>query len=207
MQQALYRKAKAEPKYRFYNLYGDLCRADVIENAMAAVLANGGGEGVDGEFPEAYQRSEEAWNTWRDRPQQELKSKTYQPSPVRRVHIPKADGKLRPLGIPTVKDRVVRAAVVSLLMPVFEADFHERSYAYRPKRNAHQAIHAIQQALLSGRQEIINADLPGSFESVVKKIFCSLSSTMPRPHLCPFLVSQPRPCIEKNLSSEPRAFY
>jgi RNA-directed DNA polymerase len=166
LQLALYRKAKAEPKYRFWSLYGELCRADVIELAMRAIARNGGSAGVDGETPEAYLRSDEAWSTWRDNLQQELKSKTYQPGPVRRVHIPKADGKLRPLGIPTVKDRVAQAAMVIVLQPVFEADFHEHSYAYRPKRNAHQALTTIQKALWTGREEVIDADLSGYFDSI-----------------------------------------
>ena len=166
LQQALYRKAKAEPKYRFWSLYGDLCRTDVIELAMSAIARNGGAAGVDGQTPAVYLHSEEAWSLWRDDLQQELKSKTYAPSAVRRVYIPKADGKLRPLGIPTVKDRVVQAAMVILLLPIFEADFHEHSYAYRPKRNAHQALTAIQQALRSGREEIIDADLSGYFDSI-----------------------------------------
>jgi hypothetical protein len=166
LQLALYRKAKAEPKYRFWSLYGDLCRADVIELAMSAIARNGGAAGVDGEVPAVYLQSDEAWASWRDSLQQQLKSKTYEPSPVRRVYIPKADGKRRPLGIPTVKDRVVQAAMVILLLPIFEADFHEHSYAYRPKRNAHQAIAAIRQALMNGREEVIDADLSGYFDSI-----------------------------------------
>lgn len=166
LQLALYRKAKAEPKHRFWSLYGELCRADVIELAMTAIARNGGSAGVDRETPEAYTRSEEAWSSWRDNLQRALQSKTYRPSPVRRVYIPKADGKLRPLGIPTVKDRVVQAAMVIILQPIFEADFHEHSYAYRPKRNAHQAIAAIQKALWSGREEVIDADLSGYFDSI-----------------------------------------
>ena len=128
---------------------------------MSVIARNDGAAGVDGEVPAAYTRNEETRNIWRDALLQELKSKSYKPSAVRRVYIPKADGKQRPLGIPTVKDRVVQAAVVIILLPVFEADFHEHSYAYRPKRNAHQAIEAIKQALLSGRDEVIDADLSG----------------------------------------------
>jgi len=143
-----------------------MCRVDVIETAMRAIAKNDGGAGVDGQTPFVYTRNEEAWNTWRDAVLQELKSKTYKPSPVGRVYIPKADGKLRPLGIPTVKDRVVQAAMMLILMPILEADFHEHSYAYRPGKNARQALQAIEQALLSGRQEIIDADLSGYFDSI-----------------------------------------
>ena len=92
LQQALYRKAKAEPKYRFWSLYGDLCRPDVIELAMSAIARNGGAAGVDGQTPAVYLHSEEAWSHWRDQLQQELKSKTYEPSPVRRVYIPRLTG-------------------------------------------------------------------------------------------------------------------
>lgn len=166
LQLVLYRKAKAEPKYRFYSLYGDLCREDVIETAMRAVARNGGSAGVDGERVQAYMRDDPSWKTWRDSLIGELKSKTYRPSPVRRVWIPKADGKLRPLGIPTVKDRVAQAAMVLILMAIFEADFHPHSYAYRPKKNAHEAMRAIREGLWSGRQEVIDADLSGYFDSI-----------------------------------------
>lgn len=166
LQRTLYHKAKAEPKYRFYSLYGELLRREVLETAMSAVAHNDGAAGVDGQNCSAYTASDEAWNQWRDRLREELCAKQYRPSPVRRVYIPKGDGKQRPLGIPTVKDRVVQAAVLLLLMPIFEADSHEHSYAYRPGRNAHGAMDAIKQALLQGRVEIIDADLSGYFDSI-----------------------------------------
>jgi RNA-directed DNA polymerase len=166
LQRALYRKAKAEPGYRFYSLYGELLRRDIIETAMSAVASNAGAAGVDGQECSAYTRSDEAWPQWRDALLEELRTKTYRVSPVRRVRIPKGDGKTRPLGIPTVKDRVVQTAVALLLLPVWEADSHPQSYAYRPKRNAHQAMDAISQALRSGRTEVIDADLSGYFDSI-----------------------------------------
>jgi len=166
LQRALYCKAKAEPKYRFYSLYGELLRLDVLETAMRAVAANDGAAGVDGQTCSIYTSSEERWEQWRAELLEELRVKGYRPSPVRRVYIPKGDGKQRPLGIPTVKDRVVQAAVTLLLLPILEADSHPNSYAYRPKRNAHGAMDAIKKALLQGRTEIIDADLSGYFDSI-----------------------------------------
>ena len=101
LQRALYRKAKAEPGYRFYSLYGELLRRDVLETAMRAVAGNAGAAGVDGQECSAYTRSDEAWQQWRDSLQEELRTRTYRPKPVRRVRISKGDGKTRPLGIPT----------------------------------------------------------------------------------------------------------
>lgn len=166
LQRTLYCKAKAEPKYRFYSLYGELLRADVLETAMRAVAANDGAAGVDGQTCSIYLSSDERWEQWREELLEELRAKRYRPSPVRRVFIPKGDGKQRPLGIPTVKDRVVQAAVTLLLLPILEADSHPNSYAYRPKRNAHGAMDAIKNALLRGRTEIIDADLSDYFGSI-----------------------------------------
>jgi group II intron reverse transcriptase/maturase len=166
LQRTLYGKAKAEPGYRFYSLYGELLRCDVLETAMSAVAGNAGAAGVDGQECSAYTGSDEAWAQWRDSLLEELRAKRYRPGPVRRVRIPKGEGKTRPLGIPTVKDRVVQTAVALLLLPVWEADSHPHSYAYRPKRNAHQAMDAIKTAILSGRTEVIDADLSGYFDSI-----------------------------------------
>jgi RNA-directed DNA polymerase len=166
LQRTLYRKAKAAPGYRFYSLYGELRRRDLLETAMSAVAKHDGTAGVDGQECSAYTRSDETWQEWRDQLLEELRTKTYRVSPVLRVRIPKGDGKTRPLGIPTVKDRVVQTAVALLLLPVWEADSHPQSYAYRPKRNAHQALEAISRALRSGRTEVIDADLSGYFDSI-----------------------------------------
>jgi len=166
LQRTLYRKAKAEPGYRFYSLYGELLRRDVLETAMSAVASHDGAAGVDGQECSAYTRSDEAWTQWRDQLLEALRTKTYRVSPVRRVRIPKGDGKTRPLGIPTVKDRVVQTAVALVLLPVWEADSHPHSYAYRPKRNAQQAMDAISRSLRSGFTEVIDADLSGYFDSI-----------------------------------------
>ena len=165
LQRTLYRKAKAEPKYRFYSLYGELSRADILEHALVGVTRNGGAAGVDGvELAEVNR--EEKRTQWLGSLAEELRSQRYRPSPVRRVYTPKGDGKVRPLGIPTVKDRVVQAATVMVLLPIFEADMHEHSYAYRPGRNAHQAIEVIAQVLWGKRSEVIDADLSGYFDSI-----------------------------------------
>jgi len=170
LQRALYQKAKAEPKYRFWSLYGELSRTDILQTALSMVARNGGCAGVDGveikdivkESPEEEGKTE----AWLKALAEEIKAKQYRPSPVRRVYIPKADGKKRPLGIPTVKDRVVQAAAVLVLMPIFEADMHEHSYAYRPGRNAHQAMDAIKKGIEAGQFEIIDADLSGYFDTI-----------------------------------------
>lgn len=165
LQRTLYRKAKAEPKYRFYSLYGELSRLDILDHALVRVSHNGGAAGVDGEELAEVNR-EETRAQWLADLAAELKSQRYRPSPVRRVYIPKGEGKVRPLGIPTVKDRVVQAAAVLVLLPIFEADMHAQSYAYRPGRNAHQAIEEIVRSYRSGRTEVIDADLSGYFDSI-----------------------------------------
>ncbi len=165
LQRALYRKAKAEPGYRFYSLYGELCRPDIINTAMVMVAHNGGAAGIDGQTCSVLV-SDEHREAWKSALIEELCNRTYRAEPVRRVYILKDDGKQRPLGIPTVKDRVVQAAVVILLLPILEADSHTNSYAYRPRRGAHDAIKAIKAAVLTGRWEVIDADLSGYFDSI-----------------------------------------
>jgi len=166
LQIALYRKAKAEPGYRFWSLYGELLRQDVLETALAVQRRNGGAAGVDGQSVASITADPARRQQWLEDLQRELKAKTYRPSPVRRVMIPKSSGGERPLGIPTVKDRVVQTAVYLRLMPIWEADFHPRSYGFRPQRRAHQAIAEIQQAVQRGYVEIIDADLSKYFDTI-----------------------------------------
>jgi group II intron reverse transcriptase/maturase len=166
LQIALYRKAKSEPKYRFWSLYGELLRQDVLSTALETQLQNGGGAGVDGETLASINAHPAKRQQWLDRLQEELRAKTYRPSPVRRVMIPKKGGGERPLGIPTVKDRVAQTAMAMLLMPIMEADFHPHSYGFRPQRRAHQAIEAIHQAVGQGYVEIIDADLSKYFDTI-----------------------------------------
>jgi RNA-directed DNA polymerase len=163
---ALYRKAKAEPKYRFWSLYGELLRLDVLERALEAQRRNGGEAGVDGETLAAICADPRVQQQWLKGLREELQAKTYRPSPVRRVTIPKRGGGERPLGIPTVKDRVVQTALSLVLMPIFEADFHPRSYGFRPKRRAQQAIEEIQKAVYYGYVEVIDADLSKYFDTI-----------------------------------------
>jgi len=139
LQRALYRKAKAEPGYRFWSLYSELTRHDLLEHALQLVERNGGAPGVDGQTIETITANLEKREQWLKQLQQELQTKAYRPRPVRRVFIPKSNGGERPLGIPTVKDRVVQMAALLVLAPIYEADFHPHSYGFRPKRNAHQA--------------------------------------------------------------------
>lgn len=166
LQRTLYQKAKSDPKWRAWSLYGDMCRMDMLEEALRHITANNGAPGVDGMSLSAFRESAELREKFLHDLQSELKAKCYQPSPVRRVLIPKENGKMRPLGIPTVKDRVVQTAAVILLQPIFEADMSERSYAYRPRRNARQAMAQITSAILRGHTEILDADLSAYFDTI-----------------------------------------
>ena len=166
LQRALYRKAKAQPDYRFWSLYGELTRLDLLEYALQLVERNGGAPGVDGQTIDSITAKPENRQQWLEQLQRELQTKTYRPSPVRRVYIPKADGGQRPLGIPTVKDRVVQMVALLVLAPIFEADFHPHSYGFRPQRRAHQALDAIIQALRQGKLEVVDADLSKYFDTI-----------------------------------------
>ena len=166
LQRTLYQKAKGDPKWRAWSLYGDLCRMDVLEEALWHIIANKGAPGVDGMSVKPLAASEELREKFLSDLQAQLQTKCYKPSPVRRVLIPKANGKMRPLGIPTVRDRVVQTAALIVLQPIFEADMHEHSYAYRPRRNARQAMDQIKDAILAGRTEILDADLSAYFDTI-----------------------------------------
>jgi len=163
---ALYRKARADRKWRFWSLYGELYRRDVLEHSLRLVARNGGAPGVDGQTVGSIMATPAARQNWLEALQKELQSKTYRPSPVRRVYIPKSNGGQRPLGIPTVKDRVAQMAAYLVLMPIFEAGFHPHSFGFRPKRNAHQALDTIVEALRSGRTEVLDADLSKYFDTI-----------------------------------------
>jgi RNA-directed DNA polymerase len=164
LQTALHAKAKASPAYRFYALYDKVYRADVLAHAFDRCRANQGAAGVDGQtFADI-----EAYGTerWLAELAKELQSKTYQASPVRRVWIPKPDGRQRPLGIPTIRDRVAQMAVVLVLEPIFEADLPPEQYAYRPEKSALDAVQRVQALLGTGYTDVVDADLSEYFESI-----------------------------------------
>ena len=166
LRQKLYRKAKREPTFRFYTLYGLIARLDVLEAAWTLVAANDGAPGVDGVAIAALKTSPDGVQQLVQQLQHDLQTKQYRPQAVRRVYIPKPDGKQRPLGIPTVRDRVVQTATKLILEPLFEADFLDASYGYRPGRTAHDALKEIARQVQRGYREIYDADLQAYFDSI-----------------------------------------
>ena len=161
---ALHVKAKEEPEYRFYLLYDKVYRSDILSHAYHSCKANKGAAGVDGQrFEDIEAYGEERWLV---ELAERLRKKDYRPEAVKRVWIPKPNGKMRPLGIPTIKDRVVQTATMMVIEPIFEADLQPEQYAYRPNRGAHDAIRAIHGLLNKGHTEVIDADLSGYFDSI-----------------------------------------
>jgi RNA-directed DNA polymerase len=164
LQRKLYVKAKAEPAFRFYMLYDKIYRKDILAHAYRLARANAGAPGVDGvSFAQVEEEGLEAWLVGLA---EELVSKTYRPDPVRRVLIPKPDGGERPLGIPPIRDRVVQTAAKLVLEPIFEADFEDNTYGYRPQRGAVDAVKKVHQHICQGYTDVVDADLSGYFDSI-----------------------------------------
>ena len=163
-QRKLYCKAKAEPDFRFYLLYDKICRQDILEHAYARARDNAGAPGVDGvDFDQIEAAGLENWLAGL---REDLVTKTYRPQAVRRVMIPKPGGGERPLGIPTVRDRVAQTAAKPVLEPIFEADFEDTAYGYRPKRSGADPISRVHQHILSGHRHVVDADLSKYFDTI-----------------------------------------
>ena len=164
LQTALHAKAKAEPGYRFYALYDKISREDILAHAYAQCRSNKGAPGVDRQDFEAV----EAYGVerWLGELALALRQETYRPDPIRRVYIPKANGKLRPLGISTLRDRVCMTAAMLVLEPIFEADLPSELYAYRRGRNAQQAVVEVEELLFRGHPEVVDADLADGLQAV-----------------------------------------
>jgi RNA-directed DNA polymerase len=163
-QRKLYRKAKAEPEYRFYLLYDKICRQDILRHAYDLARANAGAAGVDGDTFAAIEKA--GLEEWLSGLRKELTEKTYRPAPVRRVMIPKPGGGERPLGIPTIRDRVVQTAAKLVLEPIFEADLEDAAYGYRPRRGGLDAVKEVNRLIGRGYTDVVDADLSKYFDTI-----------------------------------------
>lgn len=164
LRRKIYSKAKTEKNWKFWGLYCHVCKKEVLEESYRLAKANDGTPGIDGTRFEDIEAS--GTERFLEEIRQELQARTYKPQPNRRVEIPKGNGNTRTLGIPTVKDRVVQGALKLILEPIFEADFKDNSYGYRPKRHAHQAIDRLTGSILHGLTRVIDVDLSGYFDNI-----------------------------------------
>jgi RNA-directed DNA polymerase len=164
--QKLNNKAKQEKDFKFYSLYSLVCHPDTLRWSWTLMRRNNGAAGVDGVTFKEIEQSEGGVERFLHKLEEKLKSKTYKARPVRRVYIEKPNGKMRPLGIPTIEDRVAQMAVKLIIEPIFEADFTESSYGYRPGRSAKDAVNTICQHLKDGKNEVYDADLSGYFDTI-----------------------------------------
>src|SRR5436309_958562 len=164
LRKKLYEKAKREPTFRVDSLYDKVYWKETLDRAYRQAKANAGAAGVDGvRFVDIEAYGEERWLA---ELRQELEGETYHPQAVRRVKIPKPGGGERPLGIPTIRDRVVQTAVVLLLEPIFEADLEDNVYAYRPERSAHDALAEVRKRLYGGQEHVVDADVTQYFDTI-----------------------------------------
>jgi RNA-directed DNA polymerase len=164
LQRKLYIKAKQEPNYRFYSLYDKIYREDILAHAYELAKANQGAPGIDHQsFEEIESGGRQKWLAGL---REELCQRTYQPQPVRRVAIPKANGGERPLGIPTIRDRVAQTAAKLVLEPIFEADLEPNAYGYRPKRSAQDAVREVHKLICDGYTDVVDADLSKYFDNI-----------------------------------------
>jgi len=203
-QRKLYTKAKQEPEYRYYMLYDKIHREDILAHAYALAKANGGAPGVDGQsFREIETQGRKDWLAAL---RQELIQESYQPQAVRRVMIPKANGGERPLGIPTIRDRVAQTAAKLVLEPIFEADLEPNAYGYRPRRGAQGAVKKVHQLLCDGYTDVVDADLskyldtasycPLIHENYSNSSGCCSTTLIRKPFR--------RPSVTRTASSSPR---
>ena len=182
LQRKLYGKAKAEPAYRFYRLYDKILRPDILEYAYALARENDGASGVDGVTFETIEAM--GPEGWLAALREALASKTYRPTPVRRVMIPKPGGGERPLGIPTIRDRVVQTAAKLVLEPIFEADLEDCAYGYRPKRSALDAVKTTHRLIRQGYVDVVDADLSKYFDTIPhRELMQSVARRICDPHV------------------------
>ena len=169
LRRRIYRKAKAEKQWRFWGLYVHVCKMESLRAAYQEAKANDGAPGLDGEGFEFIET--QGVEKFLTAIREELLSRSYYPRKNRRVEIPKGNGKTRRLGIPTIKDRVIQGAVKLILEPIFEADFHPSSFAYRPRRTAHQAVDRVVHGLVQGLTRVLDVDLKSYFDNVRHHLF------------------------------------